>query len=287
VIGLADPGAPGMDEQFSINLRIKGKPETGLSYEFHSPSLNARTSLPSGKGVLHVITRPSAAKESFRGYLSFTTVRIPPELRGLAERITFSKEVRFEVDFSDIIRVDYKTREQGNYIVYTPVLQYISPRTFEWKSGNQLLSTDQVLRLPKQDADVPVRLVVNGLELRTHQEQSGGGGEKISGNTAVEKPVMNKSHEEIGSQLARAETFGELQRILSAMRDNGQAVWGRKTDFLNPRQCWVLMVNRESQQVVHVLQPDVNGRTDKKSGKTYIDFENELKGLIAIWLELY
>jgi hypothetical protein len=174
-------------------------------------------------------------------------------------------------------------------------LQHLSPRAFEWRSGNRQLSSNQILAIPSDEAPEKVTLIVNGI---SHLAV-----EKSLRNTSVStRPVAQRdapknsqtlpnSAEEINlnsikSEFGQIETFSSLQTTLMDIRNNGRGTWGRKADFMNPDLCWVFLVNADTKKVEVVLTPNSGGRTDIRTNKLHTNFENEFKGYIAIWVDL-
>jgi hypothetical protein len=47
------------------------------------------------------------------------------------------------------------------------------------------------------------------------------------------------------------------------------------------------LVDPNDKQVKHCLAPGKDQRMDIKTEQTYVDFEDKLKGLIALWVEVY
>ncbi|MCC5918214.1 MAG: hypothetical protein JJU02_12920 [Cryomorphaceae bacterium] len=284
------PGGPGMEEQFSVEMNVIGSNQTDFVYEFYSSTLNSRAQLPRGKGTFHFIIQPSAPKERYRGYLSFSPLRIDPNVRDAAEANGFSKEVSIEFDFSDIIEVDFNIREQGENVIASPVLKHLSPRTFEWFSNGKLISTDQILRVPKDEIQGSVKLVVNGLT--SHAKEQTVRGAPIQTVQTDKKPEITTEQEVrsvslLGSELGKLQNFSDLQNKLRSFRQNGQATWGRQNDFVNPDQCWVIMVDGESQKLIHVLTPNQDGRKDLKTGKVFQQIDEQFNGYAQIWIDLF
>jgi hypothetical protein len=81
--------------------------------------------------------------------------------------------------------------------------------------------------------------------------------------------------------------FQAIKSFLEELKASGTAVYGNKSDFVNPDKCWVILIDPESRYVEHILQPFANGRQDVKGGLTFSNFESQLKGLVAVWVEFY
>jgi threonyl-tRNA synthetase len=75
--------------------------------------------------------------------------------------------------------------------------------------------------------------------------------------------------------------------VLDALKKAGKVAVGKKETFINPDKCYVFLVDPNDKQVKHCLAPGAAQRIDIKTEQTYVDFEVKLKGLIALWVEVY
>jgi hypothetical protein len=96
-------------------------------------------------------------------------------------------------------------------------------------------------------------------------------------STAVKDPL----------ELANLNDFSSLQTRLDALKKSGKIAVAKKETFINPDKCWVVLVDPNDKQVKHCLAPGKEQRIDIKTEQTYVDFESKLKGLIALWVEVY
>lgn len=296
-VGLPQTGGAGLEEQLSVNMTIQGQPQNGFAYRFESPSLNAQSTLIGGRGVFQYIKRPTDLKENIRGYLSFTPINISNELRDLLAAHTFSKEVIVEVDYSKLISVDFTVETKANNYVLTPVLNNLSPRAFEWQTGNRRLSNNQIFIVSHDEAPESITLVVNGLrELSIRKSLKN---PQVAIKSAAVPPnsdAKNLSQGRTQSQILNLEnlsreftqinTFNALQIKLRDLRSAGRATWGKKEEFINPDLCWVFLVNSETRIVDHVFAPFQSGRKNLKTNDIHQNFENEFKGYHAIWVDV-
>jgi len=288
--GLPSAGTAGMEEQLSIELNVGKHAQNGFVYHFNAPSINAETNLTGGKGILHFIKSPADVKESIRGYLSFTPINISNDLRELLAVHTFSKEIVFEVDYSKLIYIDFDMEYKGENMVCTPKIENLSPRTFEWKSGKTILSTNQILTLNIKDLSEPIVLTVNGLRdfsriknitVKTASQPETATKEKTTDENS------NSKIKTLKEDFIAIKTFGELQLKLKELKKSAQGSWGRKEDFIHPEMCWVFLVNPESKAVEMIFTAATSsGRTELRSNKLYTNFENDFKGYIAIWVDI-
>ena len=86
---------------------------------------------------------------------------------------------------------------------------------------------------------------------------------------------------------AQINDFVALQARLDALKKSGKVAVGKKETFINPDKCYVFLVDPNDKQVKHCLAPGKDQRMDIKTEQTYVDFEDKLKGLIALWVEVY
>ncbi len=278
------PGNGGMEEQYSVTANIPNA-DPILNYHLHIPSLNARAVFRGGNGVLHVFMRPSAPVETINGYLSFSAGRIPAEVQEVANLRVFSRSMSIDLDFSEVISVDFTTDVQADHVVAMPQLAHLSPRSFSWEMGNQRLSSDQILRVPLEDITGPIRLVINDNRALSVSKTIEGVRVKTIATAPSAPEKSMKVSETHAAHFEALSHFSEVQNVLAQLRRGGLAVWGKESDFVNPKTCWVLLVDPQTEQVQHVLSPHHRGRTDIKSGKTFNEVGEQFKGLIAIWVD--
>ncbi|MCH8546601.1 MAG: hypothetical protein LAT54_07695 [Cryomorphaceae bacterium] len=278
------PGHAGMEEQYSISASIANA-DPGLNYNLHIPSLNARAVFRGGQGMLHVFMRPAAPKETINGYLTFGAGRIPAEVQEVANLRVFSRSMSITLDFSQVISVDFTTELQADHVVATPRLAHVSPRSFSWEMGNQRLSNDQILRVPRENVTGPIRLVINDNQALSVRKTIDGDVVQMNAEAPPESENSLKLSSAHAAHFENLSHFSELQKVLAQLRRGGLAVWGNKTDFVNPNTCWVLLVDPQTEQVQYVLSPHHRGRTDIKSGQTFNEVGEQFKGLIAIWVD--
>jgi hypothetical protein len=274
-------GTAGVEEQYSIPTRLVNA-DPGLIYQLTVPSINARASFMRGVGTLHLFMRPVKPIEEITGYLSFSLERIPPEVRDVAVMQLFTRKTSLALDFSDVIDVDFLVERQMDYIVATPRLAHVSPRTFSWEVGNRRLSNDQILRVSVDEVAGPLRLVINDNPQLSAVKTIAGVALR---NDDLTPDLGITNHSEAAKQFVELHNFSQVQANLSKLRREGQVVWGKEADFVNPNLCWVLLIDPETERLKHVLTPYNLGRTDVKSGKQYDDIDEPFKGLIAIWVD--
>lgn len=274
----------GMEEQYSVPARLIDA-DPGLTYSLQIPSINAKATFLGSRGTLHLFIRPSAPTETLNGYLTLSSGRIPPEVQEIAALQTFSRVMTIGLDFSQVITVDFTVDAQRDYIVATPMLAHVSPRTFSWEMGNHRLSNDQILRISRERITAPIRLVING--------NSDLSATKTIEGVKVEAPesAMPSSDGALVASRAQAnyfkdlQDFSQVQRVLARLRRGGIAVWGKQSDFVNPNSCWVLLVDPKTERLRHVLSPHNKGRSDILTGAAFQDIDEQFKGLIAIWVD--
>jgi hypothetical protein len=103
-----------------------------------------------------------------------------------------------------------------------------------------------------------------------------------------EKVAESNTNSEDSYGLAPLTDFASVQAKLKELKGKGKVIYGKKSNFLKPDNCRVLLIDPQTKSMKHVLEAQTpSGRKDLKTGENYTDFENQLKGFIAIWVELY
>ena len=269
----------GIEEQFAIPLSLQNAQTATLRYSIDCPSHSTQTIFKNNKAVLPLILRPSDVTEQMRCQLSYTPKQPAAELSDVAESLKLSKNVTVQADFSETLSVDFLVRTQNNYYLLTPDASPISVRTIEWSFADQT-SKEQILRIEKDNAPREVTLTINGQPKFSITKTLQPGAEPADSDRA-DAEIHPKA-----VQLKNLSDYGALSSQLTDWKNKGSVAMGQKTDFQNPDNCWVALIDPETRHMKHLLTPGGEMREDIISNKTYNGFHH-FKGLVAIWLEFY
>lgn len=297
-----DPLYP--QDHLVLTLKIANSKDINVKYSFDISSLNAKSQLDNNGGKVHVIFQPFSALEVLKGKLQLKISQLPGNLEEISKTVTFSRDIDLTVDFSKVIELDFVFVEEKDYVKLVPALSNISVKNIEWFSKGQLISSAQSPKISKEEIGDDIILRVNKQEnLSIKKEIRLRKKETIAVNPATTSldPLSSTTREGEAkpyNDLADGTPFStivasgnfEFQAIktfLEELKTSGAAVYGNKNDFVYPDKCWVVLINPESKEVEHILQPTLNGRKDVKGGLTFKDFESQLKGLVAVWVEFY
>ena len=301
----------GYEGQFNFQLHVDGgSPDMG--FELTVPAYNAGARLAPKGGTMGVIMQPVQRQESMRGFLSLDAQAVPDEVREVAARFRIQREVGFQVDFSPVIRVSMERRDGGDHWVYAAMTKGIAIRQWEWFINGSLRSLQSTILVSKPEPSVEVRLRINGDDNLTavlgskansddHAKPSAGASSygKDDQPLLTGQPLKRENERpgsslrEIPESILRLAVLSDgrtLEDTLAELIRNGKLFAGRKSDFLNPDKCWVLIASREN-GVVHLLSPAAPERQDIRSSRVFRNFETELKpdsaGHSVVWIETY
>lgn len=294
-------------DQFILKMKLGNSADLNIKYELEIPALNAKTQFDHHGGDMAIIFQPVSTTEIFKGKLSIKTGQLPTKLAELDKIVNITREVEFHADFSSLIMLDFTLKENGEYYSFIPHFNNISVRNIEWLSDGQLISTEQSPKILKRELGNEVILRINRQDKLTVKKKINSGlnlGEvsltlpipeipqRIITNQFFEdlepsNPKPSVSHSFSKTNIDQIKDFQSLQPYLNDLKETGKAVYGKKSDFISPEKCWVVLVNPENSSIVHILKPFSSGRKDLKSGITFQDFESQLKGMAAIWVEFY
>lgn len=281
------------DNQLQLFLQFHGVTDESLEYHFYCGAYNAVAQLDASGGTLDLLMQPASQKERVRGVLTIMP-RIPADIltdHNLFE--DFTKEIVLEVDYSPVIELDFEIDVRDNMVKLRPEVRHLSIAHVNWSSEGQKLSNQLTPTIERDRIGKTVELTLNNNpalrisksmspELTINSNETS----KPSGSLPSLKPEKSPSDYDPQS-FASLLNFDQAQHKLTELKKSGAAMWGKKEQFRNPDACWVLLVHPETQNIQHVLTPLEDGRTDLKSRQEYVDIDNQFKGLIAIWVELY
>ena len=298
-----DPLYP--QDHFVLTLKIADSKDINIKYSLDISSLNAKSQLDNSGGKVHVIFQPFSAVEVLKGKIQLKSAQLPANLEEIAKTITFSRDIDLTVDFSKIIELDFVVVEEKDYVKLVPALSNLSVKNIEWFSKGQLISSAQSPKVPKDEIGSDILLRVNKQDnLSIKKEITLTRKDTVVVNTSpavldsLPSTPSLENLENRGNDLAKGTPFSKIvasgtydfqaiKSFLEELKASGTAVYGNKSDFVNPDKCWVILIDPEIRYVEHILQPFANGRQDVKGGLTFSNFESQLKGLVAVWVEFY
>jgi hypothetical protein len=298
VEALPHPSYP--DEQIRLSLKTKGVASTGLTYTINCQSINAQKQLSTDLTAFDVLMLPNAPSEEFSCELVLGCIPFSEnnDLNTLSETELITWPVRFSANMQKVISIDFTAKETGNMVKLSPIIEHLSVRTFEWlidgkKVGseqnltiaqNEIASRSVTLRLNNNDS-LSVTKTAAEMRIKKTEVISPVKDEKKADSTTLAVRKSNAVKDPM--ELLNLNDFSSLQMRLDALKKSGKIAVAKKETFINPDKCWVILVDPNDKQVKHCLAPGKEQRIDIKTEQTYVDFESKLKGLIAIWVEVY
>lgn len=281
------------DDQLQLNLQIRGMTDNSLEYHFYCGAYNGIALLNETGGTLDLIMQPASMFEQLRG-----TLTIKPRIQ--SDILTdhdlfkdFSKELVFDVDYTTVIEIDFEIEVNEDNIQLQPSAKHLSITNIEWSTEGKRISRDPNPTIARD-------LIGKTVEMKLNNNPAMHVSKYVSFEKSTEvkttaipdyiSPQLNSLKLQENSDphnFASLNDFRQTQHKLNELKKSGTAMSGKKEQFRNPDACWVFLVHPETQKVQHILTPSDDGRTDLKSRQKYADINNQFKGLIAIWVELY
>jgi hypothetical protein len=286
------------DDQIRLTLDVKNAVTSEVTYTLNCQSIKAEKQLSADLTTFDVLLLPNAPSEEFACELVLGGIALPEELKDVSETALITWPVRFSAYMQKVISIDFTAKETGNMVKLSPNIKHLSVRTFEWLIDGKKVGSEQTLTIAQNEIasrSVTLRLNNNdslsltktAAEMRIKKTEviSPVKDEKKADSTtlAVRKSTAVKDPLE----LANLNDFSSLQTRLDALKKSGKIAVAKKETFINPDKCWVVLVDPNDKQVKHCLAPGKEQRIDIKTEQTYVDFESKLKGLIALWVEVY
>jgi hypothetical protein len=286
------------DDQIRLTLKVKNAVTSELTYTLNCQSINAQKQLNAGNTPFDVLMLPNAPSEEFAGELVLGGISLPEELKAVSETALITWPVRFSANMQKVISIDFTAKEAGNTVKLSPSVKHLSVRSFEWWIDGKKVGSEQNLSIAQSEIGsrrVTLRINNNdslsvtktAAELRIKKTEAiapvkeekkiDSTAQEVRKNTVVADPMA----------FAQINDFVALQARLDALKKSGKVAVGKKETFINPDKCYVFLVDPNDKQVKHCLAPGKDQRMDIKTEQTYVDFEDKLKGLIALWVEVY
>ncbi|MFN5370294.1 MAG: PKD-like domain-containing protein, partial [Bacteroidia bacterium] len=288
------------DEQIRLSLKTKGVASTGLTYTINCQSINAQKQLSTDLTPFDVLMLPNAPSEEFSCELVLGCIPFSKnnDLNILSETELITWPVRFSANMQKVISIDFTAKETGNMVKLSPNINHLSVRTFEWLIDGKKVGSEQTLTIAQNEiASRSVTLRLNNNDSLSVTKTAA---EMRIKKTEVISPVKEEKKADSTTLAVRKSTavpdplefanlndFSSLQMRLDALKKSGKIAVAKKETFINPDKCWVILVDPNDKQVKHCLAPGKEQRIDIKTEQTYVDFESKLKGLIALWVEVY
>ncbi len=146
------------DQQLTIALSLTGANNTRMGFAVEIPEYNAKGMLDGANGNIDIIMTPDSRSTKFNARLSLVPPPLETDLKDISERVGFSRDVTFDANMSRIIKLDFTSRNEGNYLVLTPAVGHLAIHRLEWFSEGTLLSTDQQPRIPAGIKELTLRI---------------------------------------------------------------------------------------------------------------------------------
>lgn len=291
------------EEQLRLTLRVKGESATGLTYTLDCNGLNASTDISEGISQFDILMQPSTTLEKFSGSLTMGAISVPEELKNIQETVAISRDIVFTADMTSIISIDFSINDRGEYWELIPETRHLSISAFEWNTNGKRLSTEQLPKIPKDEMGSEITLQLNRNEklsvskpIRASETMVKRYSQKVETPAPEVKATSASPVKEATTTVTPEDAYGmapltdfaSVQAKLKELKGKGKVIYGKKSNFLKPDNCRVLLIDPQTKSLIHVLEAQTpSGRKDLKTGETYTNFENQLKGFIAIWVELY
>ncbi len=149
------------DQQLTLSLALSGTNDTHMGFVIDIPEYSAMGNLDYASNTMDVIMAPDGKKTKFSGMLSLVPPPVEADLKDISERVRISREVSFDADMTDLVKLDFNSSEQGDRLVLTPAVRHLTIRQIEWMSEGRLLSTDQRATVPSAGLK-EITLRING-----------------------------------------------------------------------------------------------------------------------------
>ncbi|MCG8373145.1 MAG: PKD domain-containing protein [Balneolales bacterium] len=284
--------------------------ETGfLTISFNRPGY-ASHQIRDGKVEVFSDILPDEIVENY----VFTLTPVIPETLdedkiGILEEILPSRELSIEIDFSDVIEIDFTVEEtEENTFTFIPEVKNISVFDLEWDFGDGTTSsasspTHQFssLRSPKnvvltinqsEELSVTKILSVNGLQATEPEERNpiDQNDPEITNtiNDIIEAFVVPFSQKTFIDNVIQMKDGQNLTTYLNRLLREDRIFLGRSGDVEDTDKSYLAVINPDNRSVIAILSPVKSGFRTNLSTNTAVDdskLSETFRGYGSIWFQ--
>lgn len=249
-----------------------------------------------GEVFMFIYFRPTRTINDFRTILSIE-FNDDPELEQIHKNFGIIEKERIQIDFSKIMKIDFtieKMRE--GFLKFTPDLGCVSIAKINWDFGDGLQSDElNPIHLYKNPGKYKVILSLNNDDNLVAQKAINSEGEILEelDSLTVGSPAENVPDElnnAIVAYLHREIKDNKDKSIIESLKSlklSGNLMYGRKSHFKNPGNCYILVISTDGKEVFGFLTPANPDRLDLLTNTKIESMSKNYKNKRAIWLEIY
>lgn len=105
--------------------------------------------------------------------------------------------------------------------------------------------------------------------------------------SAAPNITNTKNGEVVINAIKEIHDFETLSAKLQELKAQGMIMFGKKSAFINPEDCYVVIVDKGTRQIMAILDRSNPERINILSNNAVPDFENKFKDQAQIWMEVY
>ena len=290
-----DPSVPDLFT-LDISADYNGKPIDNIEMNIDTPG-NPKRLVKKGKASLFLYSQPSRPLIDYDLNLNMY-YKSNSELNDFHQEFPIAEKRRISVDFSKIIKIDFKIITNPNELIFRPIAKNISVSKVFWDFGDGTNSNDvEPNHTYPREGIYEVKLQINGLEefeVTKHIDSSGvlldtkhaQKKEPVVSKKTVLDPAEQTKNLIIGD-LIRCEVIDDLKEKLDGYKKNGKLFFGRKSDFIDEKNCYIIVFNPKNKKIAGFLTPQKEYRINLIDSKRIDDLTEHFKNMAALWLEIY
>jgi len=294
-------GEPQYDELYPDQIMIPVKAfynDTGVNsieIRFDIPGNPVRL-IEDGEVFMFIYFRPTRAIDDCWTILSIE-FNDDPELEQIHKNFGIIEKERLQIDFSTIMHIDFTIEKKGGgFLKFTPDLGCVSIAKIEWIFGDGLKSNElNPIHKYKDPGEYKVALSLNNDDNLVAQKVINSEGEIL---TDLESPRVIKTTEQIPNELSNATVAylhvqiqdnkdKSIVESLKSLKLSGNLMYGRKSHFRNPDNCYIIVLSTDGKKVLGFLTPAKPDRLDLLTNTKIKKLSDNYKNMRAIWVEIY
>jgi hypothetical protein len=293
---------PQFDELYPDQIKIPVNANFGeervdnVEIRFDLPGNPVRL-IEKGKVSMFLYSHPTKTSDVFETIMSIE-FDDDPELEEIHKDFGIIERQTIAVNFSNIMKLDFKVvQKEGGFLEFVPDLGVVSIAKIEWHFGDGMQSDElDPIHKYKNPGEYNVVLLLNNDEqLTVHKTISSDG--RILGETDNLNAEVQEI--EVPAELGNATVaylFNEIKQVdgdleiiepLKSLKLSGNLMYGKKSQFIKPDNCYILVVSTDGTKVLGFLTPADPERLDLLTNSKIESLSKHYKNKRAIWLEIY
>jgi len=204
------------------------------------------------------------------------------------------KQKNITIDFRDVIEINFNVEKQmSDALKFKPVYRNLSISDFFWDFGDNSTSHEQSpAHYYKNDEFYFVTLTLNQSQQLSVTKKVSANADifpsknQIFANETQQPDITKQTNKEIIDPLLHEKNYSDLIKKLTILKKQGKLMFGKKSVFIKPSNCYIFIVEPQKKLIIAVLDKGSNARKNLLTQEIISDLNTQYKGMIPIYVEV-